>query len=156
MADHKPLDLYRTQQVMTASPARLVAMLFDKAITSLKEAIAAIAAGDIEKRWRSNNRAIEIITHLWSTLDQKRGGEIAEVLAKLYSFTITRLIDVDFKNDPQPAHEAIKLLEPLRDSWNQLAANGGPAAPAQPASAQGAPATAEGAQPPAVAIRISA
>ena len=58
---------YVTQQVMTAPPAQLVFMLYDKAILSLKEAVAAIEAGEIEARWRANKRAFEIISHMWST-----------------------------------------------------------------------------------------
>jgi len=112
---------YRTQQVMTASPAQLVYMLYDRTISSLKEAIAAIEAGDIETRWRANNRAIEIINHLWSTLDLKSGGEIARNLDRLYPFMTMRLVQVDLRNNPVPAREVIALLEPLRDAWRELA-----------------------------------
>jgi flagellar protein FliS len=132
---------YLTQQVMTASPAKLVSMLYDKAITSLREAIAAIEAGDIEARWKANAKALEIISHMWSTLDVEKGGEIAENLSNLFSFMIQRLPEVDFKNDPEPAREAILLLEPLRDAWRELVRNehGGtenrrPAAPADNAT----------------------
>ncbi len=117
---------YLTQQVMTAPPAKLVFMLYDKAILSLKEAIAAIEAGNIEARWKANKRAYEIISHMWSTLDVESGGEIAENLDRLFSYMLSRLPDVDFKNDPAPAQEVIGLLEPLRQAWQQLA--GGTAA----------------------------
>lgn len=118
---------YRTQQVMTASPAQLVYMLYDRAIGSLKEAIAAIESGDIEARWRANNRAIEIINHLWSTLDIAAGGEIARNLDRLYPFMTMRLVQVDIRNNPAPAREVIALLEPLRDAWRELA-HGAPSA----------------------------
>jgi len=144
-------DKYQVQQIMTASPARLVAMLFDKAISSLHEAIRAIEAGDIEARWRANGRAMEIISHLWATLDMEKGGEIAANLDQLYKFMLERLPDVDLHNNPGPARDVIGLLEPLRKSWHTVASQGGakpaavpaqPAAPAaQPASAQPAPAT---------------
>jgi len=112
---------YQTQQVMTASPAQLVAMLYDRAILSLREAVRAIEAGDIQARFNANKRACEIITHLWTTLDIERGGEIAANLSRLYSFMLSRLAFVDVRNDPEPALEAIALLEPLRESWNQIA-----------------------------------
>ncbi len=70
-------DVYQTQQILTASPARLVATLYQAAITSLRRAIQAIEDGDVERRWRANKRAIEIIDHLAMTLDTERGGEIA-------------------------------------------------------------------------------
>jgi flagellar protein FliS len=112
---------YLTQEVMTASPAKLVSMLYDKVTLSLKEAIAAIESGDIEARWRANARAMEILTHMWSTLDVDKGGEIAHNLESLFSFMLSRLPEVDFRNDPEPAREVIELLEPLRTSWRELA-----------------------------------
>lgn len=126
---------YLTQQVMTASPAKLVFMLYERAIGSLQEAIAAIESGDVEGRWRANNRAIEIISHMWSTLDMDNGGEIAENLDRLFSFMLMRLTDVDLRNDPTPAKKVIELLLPLRDSWYDLAQG------KQPAGAEPAPAT---------------
>ena len=120
---------YVTQQVMTASPAKLVAMLYDKAIVSLREAIHAIEKGDIQTRFNANKRAGDIITHLWTTLDMDRGGEIAANLSRLYSFMLGRLTFVDVRNDPEPAREVIGLLEPLRDSWNQIARGDKSAAP---------------------------
>ena len=126
---------YLTQQVMTASPAKLVFMLYERAIGSLQEAIAAIEAGDVEGRWRANNRAIEIISHMWSTLDMDNGGEIAENLDRLFSFMLMRLTDVDLRNDPTPAQKVIELLMPLRDSWHDLARGKQPAGQAQPAPA---------------------
>lgn len=115
------LQVYGTQQVMTSSPVKLIALLYDKAIISLKEAIQAIENGEVEKRWKANNKAIEIITHLTNTLDHGAGGEIAGNLEQLYDFMLARLLNVDLKNDPQPAREVIELLRPLRDSWHRLA-----------------------------------
>ena len=115
---------YQTQQIMTASPAMLVFMLFDKAIGSLNAAVRAIAANDVQERWRANNRAMEIISHLQMTLNMKLGGEVAENLDRLYGFMLNRLPRVDMKNDSKPAEEVIELLAPLRESWRELANQG--------------------------------
>jgi len=115
---------YQTQQIMTASPAMLVFMLFEKAISCLKEAIKAIENNEIEARWRANGRAMEIISHLQLTLDTDKGGEIAANLDRLYSYMLTRLPKVDIRNEAQAAREVIGLLEPLRESWRELAKQG--------------------------------
>lgn len=125
MATQSQLAAYQSQQVMGASPVKLVAMLYDRTIASLREAVIAIGEEDIQRRWTSNNRAVEIITHLWSTLDTDQGGEISENLSQLYRFMLTRLLDVDMKNDPAAAEEVIQLLEPLRKSWHELASSTG-------------------------------
>lgn len=115
---------YQTQQIMTASPAMLVFLLYDKAVNCLKEAVRAIETGDIEARWKANGRAMEIIEHLRVTLNMDAGGEIAENLDQLYGALLRELPKVDLKNDAAPAKKAIKLLEPLRDSWRALAESG--------------------------------
>jgi flagellar protein FliS len=115
---------YQTQQIMTASPAMLVFMLFDKAISSLNATVRAIEANDVQERWRNNKRAIEIVSHLQMTLNMELGGEIAENLNRLYGFMLNLLSTVDPNNDPKPAEDVIKLLKPLRESWRELANQG--------------------------------
>lgn len=120
----KGVSSYQMQQVNGASPALLVAMLIEKAVASLKEAIRAIEANEVQARWTANNRAGEIINHLWLTLDTDNGGEIAENLDRLYQFMMNHLMGVDMRNDPQPARDVIALLEPLGVSWRELARRG--------------------------------
>ncbi len=112
---------YLAQQVMSASPARLVAMLYERAITLLHDAVGAIEAGDIERRWVANSKATEVVGELWQALDMEAGGEIAENLNRLYGFMVMRLTMVDTENNAQAAQDVIDLLEPLRRSWHELA-----------------------------------
>lgn len=111
---------YQTQQLMSANPATLIFMLYDEAIRSLQKAVEAIAEGDIQGRWSANNKAMEIIGELAINLDMENGGQIADRLYQLYRFLMSSLPQVDIRNDPKPAEEAIKLLEPIRDSWREL------------------------------------
>ena len=106
---------------MSASPAKLVAMLYDRAISLLSDAIAGIEAGDTERRWRANQKATEVICHLWETLDMERGGGVAVNLNQLYGFMLKRLLVVDIENNAAAAREVIRLLEPLRRSWHDMA-----------------------------------
>ena len=100
---------YLTQQIMTASPAKLVAMLYDRAISLLGEAIAAIEAGDVERRWKATGKATEVISHLWETLDMEQGGEVAANLSQLYGYIFRVLPKIDLDNDPKAAREVIGL-----------------------------------------------
>lgn len=122
-------ETYQLQQIMAASPARRVAMLFDKAISCLNDAIRAIEADDIETRWRANKRAMEIVEYLWTTLDMEKGGEIAANLDKLYRFLLARMPDIDLHNNAQTARDAIGILDPLRRSWHTVADRANPAQP---------------------------
>ncbi|MGO1117869.1 flagellar export chaperone FliS [Rhodovibrionaceae bacterium A322] len=113
--------IYQNQQVMMASPAKLVAMLFDRAIRAMNDTIRCIDSGDIEGRCKHNKKTFDIINHLDMTLDMDRGGEVAQNLANLYSFILRKLPEIDFKNDKQVALDVIEILTPIRDSWNELA-----------------------------------
>jgi flagellar secretion chaperone FliS len=121
---------YLARELSAASPAKRVAMLIDRAIQALNEAIRAIERGDVQGRWTANNRAGNIIETLWLTLDLEKGGEIAANLDRLYSFMLQHLTQVDLRNDPAPAAEVIELLEPLRRSWHELVINEAKAAQA--------------------------
>lgn len=133
---------------MTASPAMLVFMLYEKAIGCLKEAVNSIHAGEIEARWRANKRAMEIIEHMQMTLNTEEGGEIAANLEQIYGCLLRELPKVDLKNDPKPAERAIELLEPLCASWRQIAEQGGDAAKSAADAARGAAATVNPAKAP--------
>ncbi len=114
------IDIESLDRLLDASPSRLVAMLFDASEHSLSQAIDAIARGDIEARYLAVNRAIEIVSHLYGTLDFEQGGAIAEQLGALYRYLMRRLALVNVRNDAAPAHEAIALLAPLRESWHEI------------------------------------
>ncbi len=147
---------YVTQQVMTATPAKLVFLLYEKAIACLREACNAIDSAEVERRWRANNRAIEIVSHLWSTLDMERGGDISKNLGDLFPYMITRLAEVDVNNDRATAEEVIGLLEPLRDSWRDLSRTKQGAEATAPASGHESTGPARAVDSPAPPTRISA
>ncbi len=125
---------YQTQALMTASPAELVAMLYERAIQLLRETERAIQDGRIEARHNANAKAMDVIHHLDMTLDREQGGEIAERLGSLYAFILRKLAEVDRLNDADIPREMIALLEPIRDSWRALARDGTPMPKAQDTS----------------------
>ena len=112
---------YHTQHVKGASKVKQVALLYERILVSLREAIDAIEKNEIERRWQANKRAQDIILALYSSLDEEQGGEITRNLSQLYMFCLRRLPRVDLKNDATPAKEALEILEPLAKSWRELA-----------------------------------
>lgn len=121
---HAATETYKTQAIMTASPAKLVAMCYDRTILALNDAIRAIDAGDVQARFDHTTRAANIISHLWSTLDLDKGAEIAQNLSSIYRFAMNRINDVNLENSKQAAQDVVRLLEPLRQSWTELAKQG--------------------------------
>jgi len=108
------------EELRNASGARLVATFYDEAINALEESIEAIEQGDIQRRYDSVMVATGLIAELAYALDEETGGAIAHNLGRLYVFILTHLPRINIDNDPAPARNAIHLLAPLRDAWEEL------------------------------------
>ena len=112
-------ETYR-DELLHAEPSRMVVMCYDETLMALNMAVEAIERGSIEERFNSIAVASELLTALFLCLDMEKGGEIAENLGRIYEYILKGLPRVNLFNDPEPALEAIQLLEPLRDSWREL------------------------------------
>jgi flagellar protein FliS len=117
---NQTLSIDTVERILEASPSRLIVMLYDEALKNLEVAVVAAERGDIETRCHAVNRAIEIVYHLYLTLDTDQGGEIADKLCAIYRFVLARLPRVNVTNDAEAAREAIRLLTPMRASWREL------------------------------------
>lgn len=108
------------EEISQAFPSRLVVMLYDEAIESLEAAIEAVGRGAIEARFNATARTAEVISQLYLALDMEQGGVIAQNLSSIYNFILGQLPEVNFRNDPTIAEQAIMLLKPIRESWFEL------------------------------------
>jgi flagellar protein FliS len=111
---------HRLEDMLAATPSRMVVMLYDEAIGALRTSVMAIASGDIECRCNCVTSALEIVGHLYLCLDEDQGGKVAQNLSSIYGHIISRLPTVNLYNDAEAAEESIQLLETLRDSWIEL------------------------------------
>jgi flagellar protein FliS len=99
---------------------RLVILMYDGAIGALNKALACIEAGDLEGRCHAVNMAMDILTQLCMSLDHEQGGQVASNLDSLYRFMIARLVRTNLLNDPEPARDVLRMLEPLYNAWRTL------------------------------------
>lgn len=109
--------IYKTQQVMTASPQELVMMLYNGAIRFVTESIRAIEAKELSKAHEANIRAQNIVRELMNSLDMN--NEVSQGLYQLYDYLEFRLIQANVKKDPEQLEEAKTMLTELRDTWFQ-------------------------------------
>ncbi len=107
---------YTEASVMTASPERLVVMLYDGAIRFLHQSAAALRAGKRDTARERLRRATAIIDELTRSLDLSQ-GEIAVGLRSIYSFCSRHLIDSTLHADPEGYEKVAELLAELRESW---------------------------------------
>ena len=66
-------SIYEENSITTASKGRLIVLLYDGAIKSLKQAIIAIQDGDIESRTSQIQKTMNIIYELNTVLDFEAG-----------------------------------------------------------------------------------
>ena len=111
---------YVGDSVATASPARLVTMLYDRLVRDLVAAEAALGAADIEGANSNLIHAQEIVWELAAGLDPTRwsGGP---ALAALYQFMLAELLEANVKKDADKVVSVRGLVEPLADAWRQAA-----------------------------------
>ncbi|MFZ5789669.1 MAG: flagellar export chaperone FliS [Pseudomonadota bacterium] len=112
---------YDYETMMEAAPARRIVMLYDEAIAAIRIAGMAATSGDIEGRCNAVTAAMEIVGFLYMTLDGEQGGEVATNLGAIYAHVMAQLPRVNLYNDVETAERLVAMLEPLRDSWNELA-----------------------------------
>src|SRR6476469_5879619 len=127
---------YTESSILTAPPERLVVMLYDGAIRFLKQAAAAERNGHPQLFLERLRRGEAIIDELNVTLDMAQGGDVAARLRSIYLFCKRHLVEAHLKRDASHVDEVVRLLTDLRESWQQLAAQGASGA-GQPAAAAG-------------------
>ena len=104
--------------IASASPHKLIVMLYDGALVALRTARANMAAGNIPAKGIAISKAITIIDNgLRVSLDKEAGGIIAENLDALYDYMGRRLFQANLQNDVAIVDEVHGLLADLREAW---------------------------------------
>ncbi|WP_067932387.1 flagellar export chaperone FliS [Alicyclobacillus kakegawensis] len=112
---------YRQASVQTASPDRLLIMLYDGLIAALENAKAALESGDVDVSHKQLMKAQSIIREgLWGPLDMRY--EISKPLASLYQYFHQRLVEANLKKDVHPVVEVLDHIRGLRETWVEAAA----------------------------------
>jgi flagellar protein FliS len=119
-------DSYLENRILGASPLELVAILYQEAAKSVREAIRQVEAGNIRARSNAVTRAQLILMELINSLDMQSGGEIARNLADLYGYMHMRLTEANASQSAVRLEEVSRLLETLEDGWKQCAAESRP------------------------------
>lgn len=112
---------YRQVEVLSASPAQLVVIVYDYLLVQLCRAARGIETGDVELRADALARANAAITELLNGLDTERGGAIGQHLNSLYMFYLGELIDIGRRNDLTLLTRIRTQVSDLRAAFAELA-----------------------------------
>jgi flagellar protein FliS len=115
-------DSYMESRVLSADPIELVKMLYQAAVSEVRDARRHLANRDIVQRARAISKANAIVTELAVSLDHEHGGEVSRGLARLYDYMGRRLIEANFQQADRPLDEVLKLLLTLAEGWEGMPA----------------------------------
>lgn len=120
MSQMNPHAQYLRNTVETATPTRLVVMLYDGAIRFLSQALPAMRSRDFEAQTRFLGKAQDIISHLHAHLDYEAGGSVARQLATVYGPMYDMLTYANIFNDTGRVERVIEVLRDLREAWVEV------------------------------------
>ena len=113
---------YLGDTVTTASPQRLLVMLYDRLALDLERAQTALTEGDKTEASAQLQHAQDVVFGLLESL-QIDAWDGAPRLAALYNWLISEIGRAVVKNDVRRVADCRKIVEPLRDAWREAAAS---------------------------------
>lgn len=117
-ASHK--NDYLINQVMSASPNKLIEMLIEGAIKSIKKAEMAIEDKKIEAANNEIVHAQDIVDELKFSVNKEIEGDIPQQLISTYDVVEQELIQANIHKDKNHLEIALTMLNELLDAWKQI------------------------------------
>ena len=117
---NKNVYSYRTTDTLGKSQLDLIIQVYDGALKSFGEARAHYEKDETNEGFDKLQKARRFLTHLYTTLDVEKGGEVAENLGKLYAYVINQTHVVEATKELKLIDDSIEILKNLRSGWALL------------------------------------
>ena len=119
----RPNNMYKAYQqndILTLSPVAIIERLYQAMERSLYAAKDAVEKRQPAIKGEKLGHALAIIGELQASLDMNKGGEIAQNLYDLYTFSTARLLMANVRDDVAIIDEVIRTMKPLSEAWGHL------------------------------------
>jgi flagellar protein FliS len=113
-------ERYLADSVATASPAKLLLMLFDRLVLDLSRGEQALLDGNRPEARANLLHAQDIVMELRVSL-KPDVWEGAADMNRIYAFVTTELVNANVQGDAVKVRQCRDLMEPLRDTWREAA-----------------------------------
>ena len=110
----KYIKQYQTSNITTATPEKLMILLFDGALQFLQKAKTAIAENNLKERAENIDGARKILRELMRTIDLENGNDVAKSLFRLYNRMVMNLIKANVSRDSSKIDLVIEDLTNIR------------------------------------------
>ena len=111
---NKYIKQYQTSNITTATPEKLMIMLFDGAIQFLQKAKTAIIEKNLKDRSFNLESARKIIRALMRTIDLENGNDVSKSLFVLYNKMAMKIIKANVSKNSEMIDEVIQDLTNIR------------------------------------------
>ncbi len=111
---NKYIKQYQTSNITTATPEKLMILLFDGAIQFLQKAKTAIQENNLKERAENIDGARKIIRELMRTIDLENGNDVSKRLFRLYNQMIMNLVKANVTRKVENIDEVIADLLNIR------------------------------------------
>lgn len=111
---NKYIKQYQANNVNTATPEKLMILLFDGAIQFLQKAKACIDENNYIERSQNIEGARKIIRELMRTIDLENGNDVSKRLFRLYNRMAMNLIKANVQRSTEKVDEVITDLTNIR------------------------------------------
>lgn len=111
---------YQKNKYETASPHKLILMLYEGAERFSNQASKSLDEGKLQEANDYLQKAQNVVYELIACLNVEQGGAIAANLHNIYLYVISLLIKANTEKNKQPIKEAISLLLEIKAAWEQI------------------------------------
>ena len=115
------MNQYQNTQIQTASPEKILILLYDGAIRFCRQAMQAMDDSNKSVQNEKITRTMTIIQEFATSLDHEIGGDIATELDALYGFMLRELTRANVENNRKALETVEDLLSGLRETWVEAA-----------------------------------
>ncbi len=112
-------QVYKTNELETSPPWKIIIMSYEAIIKNLKIAKEAIKNKDLFIKSRSISKSQMIILTLLSMLDQSQDKDIVGSLTSLYFYYTKELTIANAENSVERIDNVINLVSSLRSTWEE-------------------------------------
>ena len=123
MAHPRAVAARTRNAALTATPEKLIKLLYDGAIKHLETSRAGLTDHKTARSaavGRSLSRAMGILGELRASLDHAAGGDVSRDLDRLYEFALDQLSQANLTRTPAGVNHALQITCTLKEGWDAI------------------------------------
>lgn len=113
-------SIYRKSVGQSATPIRLVILLYEQLAEDLRRAAAAFDQRDVEARTNHLSHALEVVGELQGALDMQAGQDVARNLSDFYHTLRESLLQVQLHSNRRLLERQIANVLSVREAWVEV------------------------------------